>query len=48
MPRESVIADFLWLALVGLEREPGQVWNSLAADSADLEAVGLFPERRRA
>lgn len=46
--RESVITSFLWLAREGLEREPSQVWNSLAADSADIEAVPLFPELRRA
>ena len=48
MPRESVITSFLWLARDGLEREPSQVWNSLAADSADIEAVELFSELRRA
>jgi hypothetical protein len=48
VPRESVITSFLWLACEGLEREPSQVWNSLAADSADIEAMPLFPELRRA
>lgn len=48
VPRESTVAYFLWLAREGLEREPSQVWNSLAADSADIEAVGVFPELRRA
>jgi hypothetical protein len=48
VPRESVITYFLWLAREGLEREPSQVWNSLAADSADIEALPLFPELRRA
>jgi hypothetical protein len=46
--RESVIASLLWLAREGLEREPSHVWNSLAADSADIEALVLFPELRRA
>ena len=32
----------------GLERQPSQVWNSLAADSADIEALAVFPELRRA
>ena len=30
------------------EREPGQVWDSLAADCADIEAMELLPELRRA
>ena len=48
VPRESILTTFLWLAREGLEREPSQVWNSLAADSADIEALVLFPERRHA
>jgi hypothetical protein len=48
VPREAVIITFLWLARERLEREPSLVWNSLAADSADIEAVALFPELRRA
>ena len=48
VPRESIVTILLWLAREGLEREPGQVWNSLAADSADIEALALFPELRRA
>ena len=48
VPRESIVAWFLWLAQEGLEREPSQVWNSLAAESADIEALPLFPELRRA
>jgi hypothetical protein len=48
VPHESIVASFLWLAREGLEREPSYVWNSLAAESADIEAVRLFPELRRA
>jgi hypothetical protein len=48
VPRESIVAWFLWLAQEGLEREPSQVWNSLAAESADIEARPLFPELRSA
>ena len=48
VPRESIVAWFLWLAQEGLEREPSQVWNSLAAECADIEALPLFPELRRA
>jgi hypothetical protein len=48
VPRERVVEHFLWLASEGLEREPGMVWDSLAADSADVEAVEVFPELRRA
>ena len=32
VPREPIIVSFLWLARDGLEREPSQVWNSLAAE----------------
>jgi Protein of unknown function (DUF1186)/SEC-C motif len=48
VPHESIVSSFLWLAREGLEREPGPVWNSLMADSADIEALLLFPELRRA
>jgi hypothetical protein len=48
VPRESIVAWFLWLAQEGLEREPSQVRNSLAAGSADIEALPLFPRLRRA
>ena len=43
VPRESVLTIFLWLAREGLEREPGQAWNNLAADSADIEALAALP-----
>jgi hypothetical protein len=39
---------FLWLAHEGLEREHSQVWNDLAATSANIEALPVFPELRRA
>jgi hypothetical protein len=48
VPRESIVTTFLWLAREGLEREPSQVWDSLAAESADIEALELFSELRRA
>jgi hypothetical protein len=48
VPREAVVSTLLWLAQEGLEREPSQVWINLAADSADIEALELFPELRRA
>jgi len=48
VPREPVVSFFLWLAREGLEREPSHVWNGLAANSADIEALPLFPELRRA
>ena len=47
VPREPIVDCFLWLAREGLEREPSQVWNGLAADSADIEALVVFPELRR-
>ena len=48
VPHEPIVTYFLWLAREGLEREPSQVWDSLTADSADIEALLLFPELRRA
>jgi hypothetical protein len=48
IPREPVVECFLWLAEEGLEREPNQVWNTLAAESADIEALVVFPALRRA
>jgi hypothetical protein len=39
IPREPVVEYFLWLAQEGLEREPNQVWDSLVAESADIEAL---------
>ena len=47
VPREPIVDWFLWLAREGLEREPGPVWDSLAVESADIEALVLFPELRR-
>lgn len=48
VPRERIVATLLWLTREGLEREPSQVWDSLAVDSADIEALEVFPEIRRA
>ena len=48
VPRESIVAIFLWLAREGLERERSRAWDSLANSCADIEAVALFPELRRA
>jgi hypothetical protein len=48
LPREPIVEYFGWLAREGLEREPSQVWDSLAAESADIEALPVFPELRRA
>jgi hypothetical protein len=48
VPRDGVVDYFLWLAEEGLEREPSQVWNSLASESADIEARPMFSALRRA
>jgi hypothetical protein len=48
VPRPQVIECLLWLAREGLEREPSAVWDSLSADSADIEALEVFPELHRA
>lgn len=48
IPREPVVEFFLWLAQEGLERQPNQVWDSLAGESAGIEALVVFPALRRA
>ncbi len=47
-PRDTVLDYFAWLAREGLEREPSYVWSALATESADIEALAVFPELRRA
>jgi hypothetical protein len=47
-PREPIVEYFLWLAQRGLEREHGQVWDSLAMECVNIEAVAVFPDLRRA
>jgi hypothetical protein len=46
--RERVVAELLWLAREGLEREASYVWDGLASECADIEALEVFPEIRRA
>jgi hypothetical protein len=48
VPRDIVLDYFAWLAREGLEREPSYVWSALATESADIEALAVFPELRRA
>jgi hypothetical protein len=48
VPRDSIEDYFLWLAHEGLEREPSHAWDCLAAECADIEALGVFVELRRA
>lgn len=48
VPRDIVLDYFRWLAREGLEREPSYVWSALATESADIEALAVFPELRRA
>jgi hypothetical protein len=48
IPREPVVEYFLWLAQEGLEREPNRVWDSLVAESADIEALAVFAALRGA
>jgi Protein of unknown function (DUF1186)/SEC-C motif len=47
-PRKVIVDHFLWLAREGLDREPSQVWGTLAIESADIEALEVFPDLRRA
>jgi hypothetical protein len=48
VPRDTTVDYFTWLAREGLEREPSYVWSALATESADIEALAVFPELRRA
>jgi hypothetical protein len=48
VPRDQVVDRLRWLAREGLEREPSQIWGTLAAECADVEALEVFPELRRA
>ncbi len=48
IPRAQVIDRLLWLIREGVEREPNAVWDLLAASSADIEAVEVFPDVRQA
>jgi len=48
IPREQVVNYFRWLASEGLEREHSFVWDDLACACADIEALLVFPELRRA
>jgi hypothetical protein len=48
IPRDAIVDYFAWLAREGLEREPNYVWGALAAESADIEALAVFHDLRRA
>jgi hypothetical protein len=48
VPRDDIVDYFAWLVREGLEREPSYVWSALATESADIEALAVFPELRRA
>jgi hypothetical protein len=48
VPRAQVIDRLRWIAREGLERKPSAVSDSLAVESADIEALEVFPELRRA
>src|SRR5215210_7989767 len=48
IPLDIIVDYFVWLAREGLEREPSYVWSTLAVESADIEALAVFPELRLA
>ena len=48
VPRDTILDYFAWLAREGLERQTSYVWGALAAESADIEALAVFPDLRRA
>ena len=43
VPRESIVTILLWLAREGLEREPSQAWNSLAATARTSKPCRCSP-----
>jgi hypothetical protein len=48
VPRDTILDYFAWLAREGLERQRNYAWGALAAESADIEALAVFPDLRRA
>ena len=48
VPRDTILNYFAWLAREGLERRTNYVWGALAAESADIEALDIFHDLRRA
>jgi hypothetical protein len=48
VPRDTILDYFAWLAREGLERQTSYVWGALAAESADIEALAVFPDLRLA
>ena len=48
VPRQPIEEYFVRLAYEGLERECNHVWTCLCSACLDLEALGVFPELRRA
>ena len=48
VPRDTILDYFAWLAREGLERQTSYVWGALAVESADIEALAVFPDLRRA
>jgi hypothetical protein len=48
VPRDTILDYFAWLAREGLERQTSYVWGALAAESADIEALAVFPDLRQA
>jgi hypothetical protein len=44
VPRETILDYFAWLAREGLERQSSYAWGALAAESADMEALAVFPD----
>jgi hypothetical protein len=48
VPRDTILDYFAWLAREGLERRANYVWGALAAESADIEAIAVFADLRRA
>ena len=48
LPRAPIVEYLRWLAREGLEREPGQAWNSLVHACLSIGAFELFDDLRQA
>ena len=48
MDRATIVGELSRLAREGLERERGYLWTALVLSAADIEALEVFPELRRA
>jgi hypothetical protein len=48
VPGETIVEHLAWLAREGLPRTPDAVWETLAGQCVDIEAIPVFGDLRRA